>query len=65
MVEQLVAEDPLIPDVDAGIASGRAGEVSGEMERERPGKDESYRYVSRESEKLQLSLSMHPRSREE
>jgi hypothetical protein len=52
MVEQLVAEDPLIPDVDAGIATGRTREVGAEMEWERPGEDESYRYVSRESEKL-------------
>jgi hypothetical protein len=44
--QNLVLEDPLVPDVDTGIAVRRAGQVSTEMERERPGKNERGRDVA-------------------
>ena len=46
MHQNLVLEDPLVPDLDTRIAVRRAGQVVADMERERPGKNERCRDVA-------------------
>ena len=38
LFNELVVEDPLIPDVDAGVSPGSACQRRPQMERQRPGK---------------------------
>ena len=45
MHQNLVLEDPLVPDVDTGVAPGRAGDVRGEVLRQRGGEEQRQQEV--------------------
>ncbi len=53
MVEDFVLEYPLGPDVHAGVAAGRPGQVRAQIDRERPDEREGHHDVARQRDGVQ------------